>query len=105
MPDLTETTLDFVDVTKDRIATLIAESVDGNEKDVAFGDYDNDGDLDVAIANAHSDFGQRRNKLYRNDDGVLKEVSGTDVIPEFLVDRRCPGRRYLKTLIKTVFWT
>ena len=35
------------------------------------------------IAVAHSDFGMRRNKLYRNDDGVFNEVSGAPIIPGF----------------------
>lgn len=54
-----------------------------NEKEVDFGDFDNDGDLDVVVGNAQSDFGQRRNKLYRNDDGVLNEISNTTTIPGF----------------------
>ena len=40
-----------------------------NEKQVEVGDFDEDGDLDVVIAVAQSDFGARRNKLYRNDGG------------------------------------
>ncbi|MEE8155288.1 MAG: VCBS repeat-containing protein [Phycisphaerales bacterium] len=74
--------LNFANVTADRIVQTVQESV-SNEKEVEFGDFDNDGDLDVVIANAHSDFGQRRNKLYRNDDGVFNEISGDPIIPEF----------------------
>ena len=75
-------TLNFANVTSDRIVWNVAETP-SNEKEVDFGDFDNDGDLDVVVANAHSDFGQRRNKLYRNDDGVFNEVSGKPVIPGF----------------------
>ena len=75
-------TLNFANVTSDRIVWTVAETP-SNEKEVDFGDFDNDGDLDVVVANAYSDFGQRRNKLYRNDDGVFNEVSGQPVIPGF----------------------
>ena len=75
-------TLNFANVTSDRIVWTVPED-SSNEKEVDFGDFDNDGDLDVVVANAHSDFGQRRNKLYRNDDGVFNEVSGNPVIPGF----------------------
>jgi hypothetical protein len=46
-----------------------------NEKHVDVGDFDNDGDLDVVIAVAYSDFGIRDNKLYRNDAGDFWEIS------------------------------
>ena len=75
-------TLNFANVTRDRIVQTVPETA-SNEKEVEFGDFDNDGDLDVVIANAHSDFGQRRNKLYRNDNGVFNEISGEPIIPEF----------------------
>ena len=75
-------TLNFQDVTSSRVNQTVPETA-SNEKEVEFGDFDNDGDLDVVIANAHSDFGQRRNKLYRNDDGVFNEVSGAPIIPGF----------------------
>ncbi len=75
-------TLNFQNVTSSRINQTVPETV-SNEKEVEFGDFDNDGDLDVVIAIAHSDFGQRRNKLYRNDDGVFNEVSGEPAIPGF----------------------
>ena len=75
-------TLNFENVTSSRINQTVSESA-SNEKEVDFGDFDNDGDLDVVIAVAHSDFGQRRNKLYRNDNGVFNEVSGAPIIPGF----------------------
>ena len=81
--ELSEMTLKFDNVTGSNVNQTVNESNQGNEKEVEFGDYDNDGDIDVLIAVALSDFGQRRNKLYRNDGGVLQEVSGTSVIPEF----------------------
>ncbi len=75
-------TLNFENVTGSRIVQTVKEEV-MNEKEVEIGDFDNDGDLDVVIAVAHSDFGQRRNKLYRNDNGVFNEVSGAPIIPGF----------------------
>ncbi len=75
-------TLNFENVTGARINQAVAEEA-SNEKEVDFGDFDNDGDLDVVIAVAHSDFGQRRNKLYRNNNGVFNEVSGAPLIPGF----------------------
>ncbi|MCZ6850886.1 MAG: FG-GAP-like repeat-containing protein [Planctomycetota bacterium] len=75
-------TLNYANVTSGRINQTVAE-IGSNEKEVDFGDFDNDGDLDVVIAGAHSDFGQRRNKLYRNDAGVFNEVSGAPIIPGF----------------------
>ncbi len=76
-------TLNFENVTNGRINQTVAENPNGNEKEVDFGDFDNDGDLDVVIAVAHSDFGQRRNKLYRNDKGDFNEVSGSPIITGF----------------------
>ncbi len=75
-------TLNFQNVTSSRVVSTVAELAN-NEKALDAGDFDHDGDLDVVIANAYSDFGARRNKLYRNDDGVLVEVSGPPVIPGF----------------------
>ena len=75
-------TLNFRDVTVTTINQTVPEIID-NEKKIEFGDYDNDGDLDVVVSVGRGDFGQRRNKLYRNDDGILNEVSGAPVIPDF----------------------
>ena len=69
-------TFNFRNLTSDRIIQNVAETP-SNEKEVEFGDFDNDQDLDVVIAVAYSDFGQRKNKLYRNDKGVFTEVSQT----------------------------
>jgi FG-GAP-like repeat/IPTL-CTERM motif len=74
--------INFQNVTASRINQTVAEDA-ANEKEVEFADYDNDGDLDVLIANALADFGQRRNKLYRNDGGTFNEVSGGAVITDF----------------------
>ena len=70
------TTLDFVNVTSMKIQQNVPEQ-SGNEKEVEFGDFDNDGDPDVVVAVALSDFTDRRNKIYRNDDGVFVEVTNT----------------------------
>ncbi len=75
-------TLNFENATATRIDQNVAE-VAQNEKEVEFGDFDNDDDLDVVVAVAHSDFGQRRNKLYRNDGGVFTEISGVPAITGF----------------------
>ncbi|MCH7702075.1 MAG: VCBS repeat-containing protein [Planctomycetes bacterium] len=75
-------TLNFENVTSTNVIQTVTES-SSNEKQVDFGDFDNDGDLDVVIANALSDFGTRKNKLYRNDGGVMQEISATGVIPGF----------------------
>ena len=80
---LTDTTLDFENITSTNINQTVAENAGLNEKEIDFGDIDGDGDIDAVIAVAQSDFGQRRNKLYRNDNGVLNEVSGSPVIPGF----------------------
>ena len=80
VPDLKNMTLNFEDVTATNIHMVFVESVNGNEKTMDFADYDADGDLDMVIAIADGDFGQRRNKLYRNDGGILYEVSGTDAV-------------------------
>lgn len=77
--------LHFVDVTASRIVQTVAEEPN-NEKAIDFGDFDNDGDLDVVIGVALSDFGAKRNKLYRNDNGVFTEVT-TELIPGFLTSR------------------
>lgn len=74
--------LNFENVTATRIAQTVAES-SGNEKQVELGDFDRDGDLDVVVGAALGDFNGRRNKLYRNDNGVFNEISGSPVISGF----------------------
>ncbi len=74
--------LNFEDVTNTRIVQNVSE-VTNNEKSVDTGDFDRDGDMDVVIGVALADFGGRRNKLYRNDNGVFIEVSGGSIIPGF----------------------
>lgn len=79
-------TLNFRDVTGVRVVSTTAE-ITGNEKFVDFGDFDLDGDLDVVIGNSFSDFGARRNKLYRNDGGTLIEITDTPVFPDVVLNR------------------
>lgn len=79
--DYTTQTLSFDNITS---SNLNSDGYSGqNEKEIEFADYDLDGDLDVVVAAARGDFTQRTNKLYRNDNGVLNEVTST-VIPGFL---------------------
>ncbi len=75
-------TMNFENVTSTQVNMTVGETPQ-NEKEVEYGDFDGDGDLDVAVGVAMSDFGQRRNKLYRNDAGVFNEVSGNPVITGF----------------------
>ncbi len=73
-------TLNFADIT----ATNVDQNTnDDGEKEVDFGDFDNDGDLDAVIGNGFSDFGARRNRLYRNDAGFMQEITGNPAIPGF----------------------
>ena len=74
--------INFQNQTGSRVVQTVAEMAQ-NEKEVEFGDFDNDSDLDVVVANAYSDFGTRKNKLYRNDGGTFQEVSGAPIIPLF----------------------
>ena len=90
VPELPNLTLNFRDVTATKLTPGFAENSVGNEKHIAFADYDNDGDLDVAMAVQLGDFGQRHNKLYRNDSGVLMDLAGSEVMPEFsITDNSC----------------
>ncbi len=86
---LRRTTLGFRNATNPMIVQTVPE-IGVNEKEVEIGDFDNDGDPDVVMAVARSDFTERRNKLYRNDPGpggtrVYREVSGAPIIPGFTV--------------------
>lgn len=59
-----------------------------NVKAMSWGDYDNDGDIDLYVSN-HGD----PNRLYRNDgDGTF-----TDVAPELGVDRQDPSNKTFGT--------
>ena len=80
--DYTSMTLNFENVTATNVVQNAPES-SSNEKLIDFGDWNNDGLMDVSIAVGDGAFGQRRNKLYRNDNGVLVEVSGAPVIEGF----------------------
>ena len=80
--DYTTTTLDFRNITSTNVDQNVVEQ-SSNEKLIDFGDWNNDGFIDVSIAVGDGAFGQRRNKLYRNDNGTLVEVSGAPVIPGF----------------------
>jgi hypothetical protein len=42
---------------------------------LAWGDYDNDGDLDLAIAGGYTFDGTGATKIYRNDNGVFTDVA------------------------------
>ncbi|MEM9410712.1 MAG: FG-GAP-like repeat-containing protein [Planctomycetota bacterium] len=94
--DYISQTLNFENITSGNVQQTVSEQ-SSNEKQLEFGDYDNDGDADVVMANGLSAFGQRRNKLYRNDNGVFVEVSGAPVIAGFSpsdVSRRAMFRDY-----------
>lgn len=79
--DYTNLTLSFENITNSNL-NQTTEVSSSNEKLIEFGDYDNDGDPDVVIAIGDGAFGERRNKLYRNDNGVLNEVTDS-VAPGF----------------------
>ncbi len=77
-------TLNFRNVTAKKVMPRVNETTN-NEKQLDVGDFDNDGDLDAVMAISLDAFGQRRNKLWRNDNGVMVEVSGTSAITGFNV--------------------
>jgi len=79
-------TMNFRNVTASRINQTTAEQ-GNNEKQIEVGDFDEDGDLDVVIAVAHSDFGARRNKLYQNNGGTFDEITGGGAITGFNVNK------------------
>ena len=77
-------TMTFQDQSERIDVTVVEQG--GNWKVVHAGDFDLDDDLDVVIAVAQQSdtvVRPRRNKLYRNDEGVLNEVSGSPTIPGF----------------------
>jgi hypothetical protein len=47
----------------------------------SFGDIDNDGDLDVFISNRTNNEENQRNYLYRNDEGIYKDITQSSGIP------------------------
>ncbi len=79
-------TMNFRNLTTLRVNQTTNEQA-SNEKHVEVGDFDEDGDLDVVIAVAYSDFNARRNKLYRNDEGVMNEITASGAIPGFASNR------------------
>ena len=79
-------TMNFSDMTDIRINQTTAEATD-NEKHVEVGDFDEDGDLDVVIAVAYSDFGARQNKLYLNNGGTFDEITTSGAISGFGIDK------------------
>jgi hypothetical protein len=79
-------TLNFSNQTGSRVSSNTAE-IANNEKEVDLGDFDEDGDLDIVIANAYSDFGARKNKLYRNNAGTFQEITTSGAIPGFSLDQ------------------
>ena len=44
---------------------------------VSFADIDNDGDLDAFISNRDGEADNQRNYLYRNDDGIFSDITGS----------------------------
>jgi hypothetical protein len=81
-------TLNFANETSTRISSIPGwENPGNNVKEVTHGDFDQDGDPDVAIAIAGGVFGLRQNKLYLNNGGAFDEVSNTSILqPNFGVD-------------------
>ncbi|MFH1277113.1 MAG: FG-GAP-like repeat-containing protein [Candidatus Eisenbacteria bacterium] len=52
-----------------------AASDTGNTQTGAWGDYDNDGDIDMYVGNMQGAGGSSKNRLYRNDGGQLVDVT------------------------------
>jgi hypothetical protein len=47
---------------------------------VSWGDYDNDGDLDLAIAGLNETTYIRKTIIYRNDNGTFTDITGTSLL-------------------------
>lgn len=72
--DFSSATMNFANITSTNLVQTDNETVD-HEKEVAVGDIDQDGDLDVVVISARSFTQPRRNALYLNNGGVLEENS------------------------------
>ncbi len=76
--------LTFVEATTSSVNTTTTQT--GRlDKEYAIGDIDNDGDLDVVLAIADGIFGRKQNLVYRNDNGLLTDIS-LAAVPEFFID-------------------
>ncbi len=65
---------EFGDETAERlVSSTELGATDPEEKDYAWGDFDKDGDIDLAVARKQpaTSTGRRRNVLFMNEDGVL----------------------------------
>ena len=72
--DFSSETMNFANITSTNLVQADNET-DDHEKEVAIGDIDRDGDMDVVVVSARSFTQARRNALYLNEGGVLQENS------------------------------
>ncbi len=63
------TTNSYAQFTKDEAASAIIQDMTDTKAD--WGDYDNDGDLDLAIVGSN---GTKYAKIYRNNDGIFEDI-------------------------------